>query len=161
MAENAPGTTRNAMRLQQKLEELRMKLVRAKAVMSGSQGGEEGGLEEEEHEKLVQELTRRRTEAFLGFQGLQLAVQAGQANQELSRAFNLEEGGIVTLEKEEEQYVRGLLEEQRELAISLCESNRQEVEQELEVMEAQAELAGLYCRYRVCGGVHLVRRHLF
>ena len=54
--------------------------------------------------------------------------QAGQANQALSRALNLDREGEIKLEAEEEEYVRSLLEEQRELAGTLSQSNREEVE---------------------------------
>ena len=53
--------------------------------------------------------------------------------------------GEIKLEAEEEEYVRGLLEEQRELAGTLSKTNREEVEKEMEVMGKQAELTRMYC----------------
>ena len=44
--------------------------------------------------------------------------------------------------------MRGLLEEQRELAASLSRSNREEVEEEVKVMGRQAELTKMYCSYK-------------
>ena len=44
--------------------------------------------------------------------------------------------------------MRGLLEEQRELAASLSLSNREDVEDEVEVMGKQAELTKMYCSYK-------------
>ena len=56
--------------------------------------------------------------------------------------------GEIKLEAEEEEYVRGLLEEQRELAAGLSQCNKEEVEEELEMMGKQAELTKMYCRYK-------------
>jgi len=151
MMQNNEETSRNALRLQNKLDELRMEVVRAKARLAASQQPEDE-LEGDDTAKKLTALTKQRTDAFLGFRMVQLALQAGQANQALTRALNLEEGGDVALEKEEEEYVKSLLEEQRELTASLSKSYREEVEEELEIMGKEATLAELFCRYRELAG---------
>jgi hypothetical protein len=151
--ENNAEFSETALQLQRKLQQLRVKLVKARAmreVADGMQPVEDGAnnVLEEETAKKLNTLTKKRTETFLNFQGIQLAIQAGQANQALAQALNLETEGDVKLEAEEEEYVRGLLEEQRELACALTKSNQEEVEGELQVMTREAELAQLYVSYR-------------
>lgn len=156
MMQNNPEMSRGALRLQNQLERLRLEVVKSRAALQAiqRQGGAteqmeslNNGAEEEIGERLAA-LNKQRTEALLSFRGIQMAMQAGQANQALSRALNLDREGEIKLEAEEEEYVRSLLEEQRELAGTLSQSNREEVEKEVEVMGKQAELTRMYCSYK-------------
>merc|ERR1719250_498273 len=114
-----------------------MEIVQAKAKLAASQRdveGEEGDLygpgvhgDSEELNKLTQE----RTQTFLNFTGLQVAIKAAQASQALTKALNYEKDGNITLEKEEEEYVRELLEEQKELSEQIFKNQELGVKQEL------------------------------
>jgi len=151
MAVNDTGISHSALELQEKLHHLKMKLVRERALLHVSEAPEpeEEELEDaEERAKKVAALTVHRNDTFLNLQGLMMAVQAGQANQTLTKALNLETGGDIQLEEDEEQYVRGLLEEQKELATALAKSSIEENEASMKVIAKQAELAQLYCKYR-------------
>jgi len=154
MMQNNPEMSKGALLLQNQLERLKLEVVRSRAALRAvqEQGAleqtlENNGVDEEVGEKLAA-LNKQRTEALLSFRGIQMAMQAGQANQALSRALNLDTEGEIKLEAEEEEYVRGLLEEQRELAAGLSQCNKEEVEEELEMMGKQAELTKMYCRYK-------------
>jgi len=153
MMQNNPEMSRNALLLQNQLERLRLEVVKSRAALQAIQQ-QDGQLEslnnaaEDEIGERLAALNKQRTEALLSFRGIQMAMQAGQANQALSRALNLDREGEIKLEAEEEEYVRSLLEEQRELAGTLSQSNREEVEKEVEVMGKQAELTRMYCSYK-------------
>jgi len=151
---NETNISKNAVKLQNDLTKLKMEIVQAKAKMAASQRdveGEEGDLygagvhgDSEELNKLTQE----RTQTFLNFTSLQVAIKAAQANQALTKALNLEKESNISLEKEEEDYVRELLEEQKELSEQIFKNQEAGVEQELAVIKARAELAKLHCRYQ-------------
>ena len=151
---NETDISKNAVKLQNDLTKLKMEIVQAKAKMAASQRdveGEEGDLygagvhgDSEELNKLTQE----RTQTFLNFTSLQVAIKAAQANQALTKALNLEKEGNISLEKEEEEYVRELLEEQKELSEQIFKNQEAGVEQELAVIKSRAELAKLHCRYQ-------------
>jgi len=154
MMQNNPEMSKGALLLQNQLERLRLEVVKSRAALQAvqQQGTKEleslnNGAEEEIGERLAA-LNKQRTEALLSFRGIQMAMQAGQANQALSRALNLDREGEIKLEAEEEEYVRSLLEEQRELAATLSQNNREEVGEEVEVMSKQAELTKMYCCYK-------------
>ena len=115
-------------------------------------------MDEEDDAEKLKSLTKKRTATFLDFRGIQMAIQVAEANQALTRALNLETDGAIQLESDEEEYIRGLLEEQRELASGLWKSNKEGVEEELKVMAKQAELAELYCSYRSLAEKGLGRR---
>lgn len=158
-AQNNAATSRNALQLQEKLHQLRMQLVKAKARLQVNQGaGANNFLDEEDDAEKLKSLTKKRTATFLDFRGIQMAIQVAEANQALTRALNLETDGAIQLESDEEEYIRGLLEEQRELASGLWKSNKEGVEEELKVMAKQAELAELYCSYRSLAEKGLGRR---
>merc|ERR1719500_2446344 len=127
-----------------------MEIVQAKAKMAASQRdveGDEGDLygpgahgDSEELYKLTQE----RTQTFLNFTNLQMAIKAAQGSQALTKALN---------------YVRELLEDQKELSDQIFKHQELGVEQELAVIKARAELAKLHCRYQeLVGKVIGVRR---
>jgi len=151
---NETDISKNAVKLQNDLTKLKMDIIKAKAEMAASQRdveGAEGDLygpgaqgDSEELNKLTQE----RTQTFLNFTSLQVAIKAAQANQALTKALNLEKDSKISLEKEEEDYVRELLEEQKELAEQIFRNQEAGVEQELAVIKARAELAKLHCRYQ-------------
>merc|ERR1719284_2335041 len=131
MMQNNPEMSKGALLLQNQLERLKLEVVRSRAALRAvqEQGAleqtlENNGVDEEVGEKLAA-LNKQRTEALLSFRGIQMAMQAGQANQTLSRALNLYTEGEIKLEAEEEEYVRGLLEEQRELAAGLSQCNKE------------------------------------
>jgi len=157
MMQNNPEMSKGALLLHNQLERLRLEVVKSRAALQAvqQQGGtseqleslNNGAAEEEIGERLAA-LNKQRTEALLSFRGIQMAMQAGQASQALSRALNLDREGEIKLEAEEEEYVRSLLEEQRELAGTLSQCNREEVEEEVEVMGKQAELTKMYCSYK-------------
>ena len=52
----------------------------------------------------------------------------------------------VNLEKEEEDHVRSLLEDQKELTVEVIKQHEEGVEQELEIIKARLELAQLHTR---------------
>eukprot|EP00092_Neocalanus_flemingeri_P063457 GFUD01076802.1.p1 GENE.GFUD01076802.1~~GFUD01076802.1.p1 ORF type:complete len:286 (-),score=102.98 GFUD01076802.1:132-989(-) len=151
---NETNISKNAVKLQHDLTKLKMEIVQSKAKMAASQRdveGAEGDLygpgaqgDSEELNKLTQE----RTQTFLNFTSLQVAIKAAQANQALTKALNLERESKISLEEEEEDYVRELLEEQKELSEQIFKNQDAGVEQELAVIRARAELAKLHCRYQ-------------
>jgi len=151
---NETDISKNAVKLQNDLTKLKMDILKAKAEMAASQRdveGAEGDLygpgAQGDSEELYK-LTQERTQTFLNFTSLQVAIKAAQANQALTKALNLEKDSKISLEKEEEDYVRELLEEQKELAEQIFENQEAGVEQELAVIKARAELAKLHCRYQ-------------
>merc|ERR1712183_147108 len=77
-----------------------------------------------------------------------MAIKAAQANQALTKALSLEKESKIMLEKEEEEYVKELLEEQKELTEEVFKCQEAGIEQELAVIKARAELAKLHCRYQ-------------
>jgi len=151
---NETEISTSAVKLQNDLSKLKMEIIQAKAKMAASQRdveGEEGDLygpgvhgDSEELNKLTQE----RTQTFLNFTSLQVAIKAAQASQALTKALNYEKDGNITLEKEEEEYVRGLLEEQKELSEQIFKNQELGVKQELEVIKSRAKLAKLHCKYQ-------------
>ena len=164
---NETDISKSAVKLQNDLTKLKMEIVQAKAKLAASQRdveGEEGDLygpgahgDSEELNKLTQE----RTQTFLNFTGLQVAIKAAQASQALTKALNYEKDGNITLEKEEEDYVRGLLEEQKELSEQIFKNQELGVTQELAVIKSRAELAKLHCRYQeLVGEVVGIRRQM-
>jgi len=164
---NETDISKSAVKLQNDLSKLKMEIVQAKAKLAASQRdveGEEGDLygpgvhgDSEELNKLTQE----RTQTFLNFTGLQVAIKAAQASQALTKALNYEKDGNITLEKEEEEYVRELLEEQKELSEQIFKNQELGVKQELAVIKSRAELAKLHCRYQeLVGEVVGIRREM-
>jgi len=163
---NETELSKNTVKLQNDLTKLKMEIIQAKAKMAASQRdveGDEGDLygpgahgDSEELYKLTQE----RTQTFLNFTNLQMAIRAAQGSQALTKALNYEKEGNITLEKEEEEYVRELLEDQKELSDQIFKHQELGVEQELAVIKARAELAKLHCRYQeLVGKVIGVRRN--
>lgn len=154
-AENDLGISQSVLQLQKKMEKLRIQLMKAKAQLNvshrGTVEGEFGGSEEQAEK--FNTLIKHKTETFLNLQGWKIAVEAADLNKALTKALCLEKEGNIQLEKEEEDYVKGLLEEQKEMACLLCKCNEEESDAELKVMSAKANLAQLYFRYRSLGEI--------
>ena len=82
MMQNNPEMSRGALRLQNQLERLRLEVVKSRAALQAiqQQGATEqleelnNGAEEEIGERLAA-LNKQRTEALLGFRGIQMAMQ--------------------------------------------------------------------------------------
>jgi len=151
---NETDISKNAVKLQHDLTKLKMEIIQAKAKMAASQRDVEGaegdlyGPGSQGNSEELNKLTQERTQTFLNFTSLQVAIKAAQANQALTKALNLEKESNISLEKEEEEYVRELLEDQKELSEQIFKNQESGVEQELAVIKARAELAKLHCRYQ-------------
>jgi len=151
---NETDISKNAVKLQHDLTKLKMEIIQAKAKMAASQRDVEGaegdlyGPGSQGDSEELNKLTQERTQTFLNFTSLQVAIKAAQANQALTKALNLEKESNISLEKEEEEYVRELLEDQKELSEQIFKNQESGVEQELAVIKARAELAKLHCRYQ-------------
>ena len=158
---NDENSSSHAFMLQAQLTKIKQDIVAAKAKRKAERmthfstnntavldddgdlyGPEAGKVSDELHR-----LTRERTQTYLNFTSLQAALKADQTNKAITRAFNLESDGDIALEKEEEQHVRELLEEQKELTVKVIKQHEEGVKQELELMKARLELAKLHSRY--------------
>ena len=160
MQYNDENSSSHAFMLQAQLTKIKQDIVAAKAKRKAERmthfstnntvldddgdlyGPEAGKVSDELHR-----LTRERTQTYLNFTSLQAALKADQTNKAITRAFNLESDGDIALEKEEEQHVRELLEEQKELMVKVIRQHEEGVKQELELMKARLELAMLHSRY--------------
>ena len=160
MQYNDENSSSHAFMLQAQLTKIKQDIVAAKAKRKAERmthfstnntvldddgdlyGPEAGKVSDELHR-----LTRERTQTYLNFTSLQAALKADQTNKAITRAFNLESDGDIALEKEEEQHVRELLEEQKELMVKVIRQHEAGVTQELELMKARLELAMLHSRY--------------
>ena len=154
---NEENISKNAVKLQNQLAKLKLDIVKAKAQMKAQRSiitntnntnvvDDDGDLYGPDASKVSEELfrlTRERTQTFLNFTNLQAALKASQANKAITRAFNLEKDGKINLEKEEEDHVRSLLEDQKELTVEVIKQHEEGVEQELEIIKARLELAQL------------------
>jgi len=151
---NETTISKNAVKLQNDLSKLKMEITQAKAKMAASQRDVEGaegdlyGTGAHGDSDELNKLTQERTQTFLNFTSLQMAIKAAQANQALTKALSLEKESKIKLEKEEEEYVKELLEEQKELTEEVFKCQEAGIEQELAVIKARAELAKLHCRYQ-------------
>jgi len=172
---NDENSSSHAFMLQAQLTKIKQDIVAAKAKRKAERmthfstnntavldddgdlyGPEAGKVSDELHR-----LTRERTQTYLNFTSLQAALKADQTNKAITRAFNLESDGDIALEKEEEQHVRELLEEQKELTVKVIKQHEEGVKQELELMKARLELAKLHSRYsEIIGQVVESRRSL-
>ena len=145
-----------AVELQNKLSQLKLQVIegmaRNKAMKANNktiQLDDEGELFGEGAEKVTNELhkiTKERTQTFLKFTSLSVARKAAEANKAIIRAFNLENGGNINLEKEEEEYLRSLLDEQKELIRDVVGQHKEGSKQEVESIETRIKLAELYSR---------------
>jgi len=149
-AENDLGISQSVLQLQKKLDLLKIQLMKAKAQLNVSHRETmEDDLDgSDEQAKKFHALIKKRAESFLNLQGWKTAVEAAELNKALTKAFCLEKEGDIQLEKEEEDYVKGLLEEQKEMSGVLSKCIEEESEAELKVMSAKANLAQLYFKYR-------------
>jgi len=171
---NEEDISRNAVKLQNELAKLKLDIIKAKAqhkVQLSTVPGENNTLADDDGDlygpdanKVSEELnklTKERTQTFLNFTSLQAALKAAHANKAITRALHLEKDGNIDLEKEEEEHVRSLLDEQKELTLEVLKQHEEGVEQELEIIKARLELARLYTRYaEVIGDVVDKRRAL-
>ena len=156
--DNTDNMSKNAVKLQEDLCRLKLEIIKAKAQRKAEQAAntttnnfmeDDGDLYGPDAEKASEELhrvTRERTQTFLNFTSLQMALRASQANKAITRAFNLERDGKIDLEKEEEDHVRSLLEDQKELTVEVLKQHEEGVEQELKIIEARLELAQLHTK---------------
>ncbi len=148
----------NTLNTRFSLGRLKLEIIKAKAQRKAEQSAntttnnlvdDDGDLYGPDASKASEELhrvTRERTQTFLNFTNLQSALKASQANKAITRAFNLERDGKINLEKEEEDHVRSLLEDQKELTVEVIKQHEEGVEQELEIIKARLELAQLHTR---------------
>jgi len=172
---NEENISKNAVKLQNQLAKLKLDIVKAKAQMKAQRSiitntnntnvvDDDGDLYGPDSSKVSEELfrlTRERTQTFLNFTNLQAALKAAQANKAITRAFNLEKDGKINLEKEEEDHVRSLLEDQKELTVEVIKQHEEGVEQELEIIKARLELAQLNIKYaEIIGQVVETRKSL-
>jgi len=169
---NDENFSSNAVKLQEKLEKLKLDIIKAKAQSKAEHStavsannqivDDDADLYGSDNNKVSDELyrlTRERTQTFLNFNNLQIALKAAQANKAITRAFNLETDGNIDLEKEEEDHVRSLLEDQKELTVEVFKKHEDGVELELEIIKARLELAQLHSKYaEVIGKVVESRR---
>jgi len=150
----------NAVKLQGQLAKLKLDIIKAMAQSKAENSNvttvnnqlldDDADLYGPNSNKVSDEMyrvTRERTQTFLNFTNLQIALKAAQANKAITRAFNLETDGNINLEKEEEDHVRGLLEDQNELTEEVFKQHEEGVELELEIIKARLELAQLHSKY--------------
>jgi len=173
MQYNDENFSSNAVKLQQRLTKLKQDIIRAKAACKAEHStvasannpstDDDGDLYGSDSSKVSDELyrlTRERTQTFLNFTHLQVALKAAQANKAITRAFNLETDGKIKLEQEEEDHVRSLLEEQKELTVEVFQQHEAGVELEMDIIKARLELAQLHSKYaEMIGGVVESRRN--
>ena len=158
--QNDEYISKNAVKLQEQLSKLKLDIIQAKAqykaqtnAVTGTNNtivtDDDGDLYGPDSNKVTEELnrlTKERTQTFLNFTSLHAAVKAAQANKAVTKALKLEKGGEIDLEKEEEDHVRGLLEEQLELTQEVMKQHNDGVELELKIVKARLELAKLHSR---------------
>ena len=111
--------------------------------------GDDGELFGEEASRVTDKLhqiTKERTQTFLNFSSLNAAKKAAQSNQAIIKALNLENGGKIDLEKEEEEYLRSLLDDQKELIKEVMEQHMEGANQDIEILKTRIQLAELYFR---------------
>jgi len=147
---NSERLTANALSLQKKLDELRQQLtkLRAQKAAFNSFDGATNHFYKETASDELHRLTEERTKTFLNFATVSAALRASQANEVLTEALQLAGSDDLLLEPEEQEYVRELLEEERELSQQLLANQEVGTQQEISIIEARTELAGLLCRYQ-------------
>jgi len=154
---NSEEITSMAVDLQNSLSKLKLEIIQAKARNKATkttnknlQLEDDGELFGEGAEKVtdqVHKITNERTQTFLNFTSLSAAKKAAQASQAIIKAFNLEKGGKIDLETEEEEYLKSLLEEQKELIKEVVGQNKEGVNDDLEIIKTRIQLSQLYLRY--------------
>ena len=154
---NEENITSNAVELQTRLSKLKLEIIQAKARNKVEKTnnrmvdlGDDGELFGEEACRVTNQLhqiTKERTQTFLNFSSLFAAKKAAQCNQAIIKALNLENGGKIELEKEEEEYLRSLLDDQKELIKEVVEQHQEGVNQDIEIIKTRIELAELFFRY--------------
>ena len=161
MQYNDENFSSNAVELQERLAKLKLDIMKAKAQCRAERFSQtntnnptlvedDGDLYGPDNSKVSDELyrlTRERTQTFLNFTNLQAALKAAQANKAITRAFGLDTDGKIKLEHEEEDHVRSLLEDQKELTVEVFKQHEKGVELEMEIIEARLELAKLHAKY--------------
>jgi len=147
---NSGKLTEKAIDTQNKLDAVRLKLMEARALKSSLKNiyGCSNQLYKEVTSEELQKLTEERTRTFLNFKSAQAAIRAAESNKILTAALKLDNKDEITLEPEEEVYVRELLEEQEELTKDLMKEQDIGVQQELQIIELRTELGGLFCKYQ-------------
>ena len=161
MQYNDENFSSNAVELQERLAKLKLDIIKAKAQVKAEHLSQtttnnpvtlledDGDLYGPDNSKVSDELyrvTRERTQTFLNFTNLQVALKAAQANKAITRAFGLDTDGKIKLEQEEEDHVRSLLEDQKELTVEVFKQHEKGVELEMEIIEARLELAKLHAK---------------
>ena len=165
---NEENITSNAVHLQTRLSKLKLEIIQAMArnkvektnnpVVELADDGELFGEEATRVTDQLHQITKERTQTFLNFSSLNAAKKAAQSNQAIMKALNLESGGKIDLEKEEE-YLRSLLDDQKELIKEVVEQHKEGVNQDMEIIETRIKLAELYSRYsRLTGRVVEIRK---
>jgi len=154
---NCEEITSNALELQNTLSGLKLEIIQAMARNKVKKNanktlvlGDDEQLFGEEAAQVTDQLhkiTKERTQTFLNFTSLSAAKKAAQANQAIVKSLNLENGGKINLEKEEEEYLRSLLEEQKELIREVVGQHKEGADQDIEIIKTRMELAELYARY--------------
>ena len=154
---NNEQITSMALGLQNRLSKLKLEILQAKARNKASQTNN-GSLQLEDDGELFGEgadivtdqlhkITKERTQTFLNFTSLSAAKKAAQASKAIIEAFNLEKGGKINLEKEEEDYLKSLLEEQKELIKDVLGQHKKGAEHDLEIIMSRIQLSKLFSRY--------------
>ena len=154
---NEENNISNAVELQARLSKLKLEIIQAMArnkvektnnrVVELEDDGELFGEEASSVTNKLHQITKERTQTFLTFSSLNAAKKAAQSNQAIIKALNLENGGKIDLEKEEEEYLRSLLDDQKELIKEVVEQHKEGVNQDLEIIKTRIKLAELYFRY--------------
>ena len=166
---NEENITSNAVQLQTRLSKLKLEIIQAMArnkvektnnrVVELADDGELFGEEATRVTDQLHQITKERTQTFLNFSSLNAAKKAAQSNQAIMKALNLEGGGKIDLEKEEEEYLRSLLDDQKELIKEVVEQHKEGVNQDMEIIETRIQLAELYSRYsQLTGKVVEIRK---
>jgi len=147
---NNERLSKNALEIHNKLDEVKLKVLEAKALKASSKNiyGSKGLSYKEVSSDELLKLTEERTRTFLNFKSLQAALHAAEANKAVTVALKLDGGEGKNLEAEEETYVRELLEEQQDLSNALMKEHEIGVQQEIEIMEARSEFAVLLFKYQ-------------
>jgi len=154
---NNEQITSMALGLQNRLSKLKLEILQAKARNKASKTNN-GSLQLEDDGELFGEgadivtdqlhkITKERTQTFLNFTSLSAAKKAAQASKAIIEAFNLEKGGKINLEKEEEDYLKSLLEEQKELIKDVLGQHKKGAEHDLEIIMSRIQLSKLFSRY--------------
>lgn len=153
---NEENITSNAVELQTRLSKLKLEIIQAMARNKVEKTNnrvvdlDDGELFGEEASRVTDQLhqiTKERTQTFLNFSSLNAAKKAAQCNQAIIKALNLENGGKIDLEEEEEEYLRSLLDDQKELIKEVVEQHKEGVNQDIEIIKTRIKLAELYFRY--------------